>query len=135
MSPASGRPKPEYLTSLFRLRRSDPSHLTANGEGPENTIIERGDETTNSTVPTVVEEHLLTSSGRARSGEETCGVVQPQTANNYLHGTEQGTEELGVDVLAEHLLKGFEVRQVTMIVAFAIILYYTYNICSHVIQV
>ncbi|KAH9064435.1 hypothetical protein EDB87DRAFT_1574944 [Lactarius vividus] len=100
-----------HVQSLACPRHPEDQSLT-NGEGPENTIIERGDETTNSTVPTVVEEHLLTSSGRARSGEETCGVVQPQTANNYLHGTEQGTEELGVDVLAEHLLKGFECGRV-----------------------
>ncbi|KAH9051245.1 hypothetical protein EDB87DRAFT_1582808 [Lactarius vividus] len=96
-----------HVQSLACPQHPEDQSLT-NGEGPENTIIEQGDETTNSTVPTVVEEHLLTSSGRARSGEETCGVVQPQMANNYLHGTEQGTEELGVDVLAEHLLKGFE---------------------------
>ncbi|KAH8978562.1 hypothetical protein EDB92DRAFT_1909157 [Lactarius akahatsu] len=102
-----------------------------NSEGPESIIVDRKDEATNLTVPPVAEEQLLTPPGEPRNNKEICGVVQPQTTNNYSHGV----EGLGADVSAEHLLKGFEMRQVAMIVAFAIILYYTYDICSHVIQV
>ncbi|KAH8982252.1 hypothetical protein EDB86DRAFT_3086249 [Lactarius hatsudake] len=85
---------------------SEPKSLinSSGPEGPESTIVDRKDEDTNFTVLTVAEDQLLAPPGEPRSGKETCGIVQPQTTNNYLHGV----EGLGVDVSAEHLLKGFE---------------------------
>jgi len=127
MSPASRRPK--FVTALFHLRQSDYSHLT---EDSESTIIDRRDEATNLTVPTVTGQ-LLTPPSELMRGRD---VVQPQMANSFLHGVNRlRCLVQRADVLAEHLLKGSEVWRAAMIVAFAIILYYTYDVCTHILRV
>ncbi|KAH9000593.1 hypothetical protein EDB86DRAFT_522036 [Lactarius hatsudake] len=55
------------ITALDPQPLACPRHPEVNGEGPESIIVDRKDEATNLTVPTVAEEHLLTPPGEPKS--------------------------------------------------------------------
>ncbi|KAH9017150.1 hypothetical protein EDB85DRAFT_1897798 [Lactarius pseudohatsudake] len=55
------------ITALDPQPLACPRHPEVNGEGPESIIVDRKDEATNLTVPTVAEEQLRTPPGEPKS--------------------------------------------------------------------